>query len=167
MQEHQWAPRIEHSWRCRAYIFHTQATMLQNTPPHPLAFPAPGPVVPFLPPCLPLKVPWLHARDFNRKVMCSKNRGRSENSPVFFFPTDTLPFFCQWLTHNKACSQPILTKQFEEPVCLTCRMPCSHMWATARLSPIAMTRYSHSSDRGRLVGGATQTQGEARSSCQN
>lgn len=34
-------------------------------------------------------------------------------------------------------------------------MPCSHRWATAGLSPIETTRDSHSSDRGRLVGGAT------------
>lgn len=32
MQEHQRALRIEHSWHCWVYIFHTQATVLQNTP---------------------------------------------------------------------------------------------------------------------------------------
>lgn len=36
-------------------------------------------------------------------------------------------------------------------------MPCSHWWGTAGLSPIAMTRDSHSSDRGRLGGGATRS----------
>lgn len=41
----QWAPRIAHSWHCRAYIFHTQATVLQNTPAHPVPLPAPGPAV--------------------------------------------------------------------------------------------------------------------------
>lgn len=34
-------------------------------------------------------------------------------------------------------------------------MPCSHRWATVGLIPIEMTRDSQSSDRGRLVGGAT------------
>lgn len=37
---------------------------------------------------------------------------------------------------------------------LTYRVPCSHRWAAAWSSPIAVTRDSHSSDRGRLVGGA-------------
>lgn len=53
MQEHQQTLRIEHSWHWKAYIFHTQATMLQNTPAHPIPFPAPGPAVfPSLPPSL-------------------------------------------------------------------------------------------------------------------
>lgn len=39
---------------------------------------------------------------------------------------------------------------------VTYRMPCSHRWATVGLSPIAMTRDSHSSDRGRLVGGTAR-----------
>lgn len=51
------------------------------------------------------------------------------------------------------------------------RKPRARRWAAVALDPIAITKDSHSSDSGRLVGGAThthtQTGGEAGGSCQN
>lgn len=90
--------------------------------------------------------------------MCSKKKkNTSEENPVFLFPAWTLPSLLlrQWITmavHKTFCYGSEHYARKAVYVCVDAR---SHRLAAAGLSPIAMTRDSHSSDRGRLVGGAT------------
>lgn len=112
MQEHQRTLRIEHSWHCWAYIFHTQATVLQNTPAPscPISSsgtggasfpPSPSAFEPFFTSVAGPrqarrsdKNPRARSREFTWKGMCSENRSMSEEIPVFLFSTRTLPYFC-------------------------------------------------------------------------
>lgn len=191
----QWVPRIEHSWHCRAYIFHTQATVLQNTPAHPVPFPAPGPAVvpsllPSFPPTLSVFEPFFTSVAGPWQAYCSdkihdyalenliekrrvvKTEARGRKNPAFLFPTHTLPFFCQWLTHNGACSQTILL--WQQTIWGNC-MPVSdiqhamftqvgHCWVESYCDDKGFPQQWQGQISGRRH---TQSQGEASSSCQN
>lgn len=102
--------------------------------------------------------------------MCQKNRGTSQEKPCL--PALALPFFCQRVAHNNACTQSPCygSKLTDEAACLRlrCRKPCSHRWAAVRWSLIVMIRDSHSRGQGQICGRChTQARGEASVSCQN
>lgn len=82
--------------------------------------------------------------------MCCKNR--SEKIPAFLFPAYTPPCFSDprrgWLTNHFLYSSPNACFSLSLLLWVT-------MFKLSGCSPIAMTRNSHSSDRGRLVGGTS------------